>query len=142
MVFDVGFFYVVPLALGVAAGVSRFQLRGLEGILSGVSIYTAFLFGLLVHVFQLRARVTDEDTRRHSFIDLIDELEANVSYAVLVGVATTALLMTTVALTIKDTPASWGWSAPVVVLVSHMVLALLMILKRTRAVYRRLPQTY
>ncbi|MBW4716209.1 hypothetical protein [Saccharothrix obliqua] len=138
---DIVAFYGTSTLVGVTAFLGEFQLRGLEGVLSGVSIYTALLFGLLVHVFQLRIRMLDQPPATPEPVRLIDELEANVSYTVFVGVLTTALLITTIALTPKDTPASVVLSAPASALLVHLILSLLLVLKRTRAAYRNLTHT-
>jgi hypothetical protein len=71
-------------------------------------------------------------------IDLNDELESNVSYAVLVGILATALLIFTVATTNKDNPAGRISSAIVAATIIHLILTLFMVLKRARSVYKNL----
>jgi hypothetical protein len=138
-VLDILAFYGTAIILGLAAYFTDFQLRGLEGVLSGVSIYTALLFGLLVHVFQLRVRLVDQKFSHSSVVArLTDELEANVSYTVLMGLLTTASLIGTVATTQKDMPASKPLSAIICTLLIHLFMSLLLVLKRTRAAYRNL----
>ncbi|MFG1646977.1 hypothetical protein ACGFMK_42435 [Amycolatopsis sp. NPDC049252] len=115
-----------------------FRVRGLEGILSGVSIYTALLFGLLIQIFQIKARFLDRVDQRAGAIKRNDELEHNVSYAVLVGIFTTGYLVLVVATTPKDTSAGRIPSAIISFLIIHLILTLFMVLKRARAVYSNL----
>lgn len=135
---DLVAFYGFPIALGAVCHIADFRIRGLEGILSGVSIYAALLFGLLVQLFQLKVRLLSEERDRFDTVRLNDELESNVSYAVFMGVTTTALLIFAVAVTEKDHPASLWLSAVIVAFVVHLLLTLFMVLKRARSVYKDL----
>jgi hypothetical protein len=153
---DIFSFYVIPTLVGLIVlipqfnwsplhrvpayrAIADFRVSGTEGILGGVSIYTALLFGLLVQIFQLKTRFLDEkDSGRDRVIKLNDQLEANVSYAVLIGIATTAFLTFTVATTPKDAPVGRVSSAIIAALMLHLILTLFMVLKRARAVYRDL----
>jgi hypothetical protein len=152
---DLFAFYILPVLVGVIIFVPQFnwsqlddipgyqrvadfRVSGAEGILSGVSIYTALLFGLLVQIFQLKTRFLDEEGSRERVIRLNDQLEANVSYSVLIGIIATAFLTFTVATTSKDAPVGRVSSAIIAVLILHLILTLFMVLKRARAVYRDL----
>ncbi|MEV8611946.1 hypothetical protein AB0383_29125 [Amycolatopsis sp. NPDC051373] len=117
---------------------AAFRVNGLEGILSGISIYTALLFGLLVQIFQIKSRYLDNGEYSSDAMDLNDALEANVSYAVLTGIIATAYLALVLATTVKDNPAGRIPSGIIAFLVVHLLVTLFMILKRARSVYSHL----
>jgi hypothetical protein len=152
---DMLVFYGIPLLLGILVilpvfnfswlaakpgyqQIAEFRVRGLEGILSGVSIYTALLFGLLIQIFQIKSRFLDRADSRAVAIKRNDELESNVSYAVLIGIFTTGYLILVVATTPKDSSAGRIPSAIICVLIVHLILTLFMVLKRARLVYGNL----
>jgi hypothetical protein len=131
-------FYGIPLVLAGVAYVAQVRIRGADGILAGVSIYTALLFGLIVHVFTLGLRISDDpDTSRGDRLSLlIDELEKNVGYSVLIGIVTTAVLIFAIATT-EDGHALGGIiSAITIFFLCHLLLTIFMILKRTHAAYQ------
>lgn len=106
-------------------------------ILAGIAIFTALLFGLLIHVFSLGLRVTD-DPRTPRFgrtATLIDQLQANISYSVLIGIVATAMLIVAAATTPKDKPIGTLLSSAIVAILLHLMLTVFMALKRTRAAY-------
>jgi hypothetical protein len=130
-------FYGIPVGIGAAAYFTNFKLDGIEATIGGMAIFTALLFGLLVQVFTLRIRVADSTSLRAD-IDLgrlIDQLEANVSYTVLVGIALTATLVVIAAVAGTDDPAPVGPTAAVAALFSHFLLSSFMVLKRLRSAY-------
>jgi hypothetical protein len=137
--------YGLPIAAAVSCGVFNVQLQGISEIVGGLSILAGFLFGLVVFVFQLRLQVTnDPRVAPHGRLPrLIDQLFANVSYAVLVGLLTTG---TAIAASATRTPDPSGnllavnrwWSAVLVFLFFHLMLLLAMALRRTRAAYLEL----
>lgn len=130
-------FYGFPFLLGLVSYFTDFRLKGVEGLLSGVSVFTALLFGLLVHVFMLGLRVTDDPRvpKGGRTSKLVDQLVSNVAYAVLAGIMATAVLMVAVSTTEKDRPLSVAISAVVVALLVHLLLTIFMALKRTQAAY-------
>lgn len=131
-------FYLVPLAGAIVGYFVDFRVKGAEGVLAGVAVYTALLFGLIVHVFQLRMRMIDQQSSHSRLAELIDELETNMSYTILVGIVSTGVLIYAIAASDKDSPVNALLSAIIVFLLLHLVLSLLMILKRTRSVYKRI----
>lgn len=135
-------FYVVPAGIGATAWYFNFRFETMDPILSGTSIFTGLLFGVLVYVFQLRIRVTDSavlasDSR---LLRLIDELEANVAYTVLVGLVISGLLMALSATKEKDVPIDPIGTAVVIALMLHFILSVLLVLRRTRSVYARVTE--
>ncbi|WP_431918140.1 hypothetical protein [Micromonospora wenchangensis] len=129
----------VPLGLATTAFVTEFRLRGIEGLLGGVAIFTALLFGLLVHVFTLGLRITDDPriSKSGKTAQLVDELQGNVAYAVLVGLFTTTVLIVGVSTTLKDHALGVPISAITVFSICHLLLIMLMALKRTQAAYEQ-----
>ncbi|MER5458927.1 hypothetical protein ABT008_29595 [Micromonospora sp. NPDC002389] len=129
----------VPLTLATAAFFTEFRLRGVEGLLAGVAIFTALLFGLLVHVFTLGLRITDDPriSKSGKTAQLVDQLQGNVAYAVLVGLFTTTVLIVGVSTTLKDHALGVPISTVTVFSICHLLLIMLMALKRTQAAYEQ-----
>lgn len=131
-------FFVVPIAVGVASFLFHVRIRDADGILAGVAILTGLLFALIIHVFTLGLRITDDprisDQSRTS--RLVDQLQANVMYSVLAGIAATIALGIGVSTTVPGIRIGRWMSAVLVTLLAHLILNLLMILKRMRSAYR------
>lgn len=136
---DFATFYGAP---AVAAGIAvylGFRAKDVGAFLGGVSVFAALLFGLVVFVFQLRMTAAT-DPRIHAggrLLKLLDQLFRNVSYAVLVGLITTSLGVLSIWSATSDGAPVW-LSATLVYSVTHMMLTVLMCLKRVDAAYRRL----
>lgn len=138
--------YGLPLAAAVPMAVYGVELQGIGEVVGGLSILAGFLFGLVIFVFQLRLQVTHDPrvAPQGRLPRLLDQLFANVSYAVLVGLVTAAAAIAASA-TRSVNPATgdlmavnrW-WSAALVYLFAHLLLLLAMALRRTRAAYREL----
>lgn len=139
--------YGFPAAAGVTIAFFGVELQGIGEIVGGLSILAGFLFGMVVFVFQLRMQVSNDPrvAQGGRLPRLIDQLFANVSYAVLVGFVTASLAIAASA-TRATVPGSPGdllpvnpwWSAGLVFLFVHLMLLLGMALRRTRAAYREL----
>lgn len=127
----------LPVAAGVAVWLMDVRLRELGGALGGLAVFTALLFGLLVFVFQLRMQAASDPRlgRGHRVLVLIDELFSNVGYSVLVGLVVTGAAM--VATTTADGAAgSAPWVSGVLTMLTlHLVVVVLMCLKRARSAY-------
>lgn len=129
---------LAPAALAAVVLLAGVQLRGSAELLAGVGIYTAGLFAVLLQVFPLRQRLVDDPrlAGQTRLGRLVDEVEVNVSYAVLVGLAVTAMLMAVSALYGEPLP---SWSSGLLTFgFGHLLMVSLMVLKRIRAVYRRM----
>lgn len=139
LVFDYVGMLGVPLAVGGFIAGRGVELVNLGQLLAGVGVFTGGLFALLLQIFPLSQRLTD-DPRLHGqrrLAQLVDELEANASYAVLVGLACVALLMS-VSTLISNAEANRWWSGAVAALLLHLLLTAFMVLKRVRFVYGRM----
>ena len=139
---DLFLFLGAPLALAAISVVYGAELPSAGDLIQGVSILTGLLFALVIFVFQLRLQVSSDDrigpVRRIAI--LIDELFANVLYAVVVGLATTAVVVIAGASVGPDSggeaaPVNRWWTGAVVLACSHLLLTIAMCLKRTRAAY-------
>jgi hypothetical protein len=140
-VLDLVIFFGLPLSVGVATGIADVQMQTFGDLIQGVAILTGLLFGLLTHVLSLGLRLYDDPRRNRAsrIVVLTDELRANVSYAIGIGIFLTGALMLFEAYHDDDGAAYNAWiSAAVLALVLHMLLTLLMILKRVRSTYRQL----
>ncbi|MEU9888244.1 hypothetical protein [Sphaerisporangium sp. NPDC051011] len=132
-------FFGLPGILFFAAILFDWRLKGIEELLGGVSILTGLLFGLLIHVFSLGLKVAEDArlSRRDRLSALIEELRANVSYACGVGLLLTAILMVGAGFDLagpKGLPPFLSGS--VCALFMHLVLTLLMVIKRVRTTYK------
>jgi hypothetical protein len=123
----------VPVVLGASAG-------RVPELLSTTAIFTGLTFGAYVLMFDMTMRATDhtDPARRGPLLQLAAELRANISYAVLVGLALSALLAGFVMFAESDrlpTPVT----AIVVFAALQLMLTIAMVLKRVRALYRAYP---
>lgn len=142
---DVVVFFVVPAVVGAALWIGGAEVRAVSQMLAGVSIITGLLFGLLTHVLGLGLQVADDPRVNASdrIAILVDELRANVSWAIGVGVLlSTALMLLGAFVGDRDGADESGYppwaSALLVAGLLHLMLTLLMILNRVRATYKML----
>lgn len=140
---DLVVFFLVPA--GIAAGVWLVggELKSTSDMLDGVAIITGLLLGLLVHVLGLGLRVAEDPrlTRSSKVAVLVDELRANTAWAAAVGVGLTSALVLVGAFTGEQEAGSGypAWLSGLLVgTFVHLMLTLLMILKRVRATYKAL----
>jgi len=131
-------FFAAPTVLGAAAFLFQFRFEGVDGILAGVVIFTGLLFALVIHVFSLGLRVTDDPRigARSRTSRLIDQLQANVSYSVLVGIVATVVLAVASSTTGSGHRIGKLMTAILVAVLVHLILTMLMVLKRMRSTYR------
>lgn len=137
---DYATLYGFPCLVGGIALWQGFQAQDIGAFLGGVAVFAALLFALVVFVFQLRLSAGNalSDSGNTRLLKLLDQLFANVSYAVLVGLGTTFLGMSSVWLSDDEGCAPIWLSVLLVFAVTHLVLVILMCLKRINAAYRRL----
>jgi hypothetical protein len=135
-------FFVLPVTLGAVAFVTNFRFAEVDGILAGIAILTGLLFAMVIHVFSLGLRITDDPRigTKSRTSRLIDQLQSNVLYAVLVGIVTTVALSIASATTESGHRTGKIMTAVLVVLLIHMILMIMMILKRMRSAYEEFRQ--
>lgn len=137
---DYAIFLGIPLGAAALVVLGEVRLKEISGFLGGLAVFTALLFGLVIFVFQLRLQLrTDGEFSAHStLVRLIDQLFANVNYAVVVGVVTTAVGVIA-ASTLDSTTGAPVWvSAVLTALATHLVLTIFMCVKRVHSAYRQL----
>lgn len=128
-------------APALAAGACWFfdlRVGGSGDVLAAVAILTGLIFNVFVLIFDLTMRAADRTdlAYRERVIRLADELRANVSYAVLVGISLTALLGGLVMFGEDGARLSFVPTMLVVFAGSQLLWTIAMILKRVRALYR------
>lgn len=140
LISDYLIFYGIPLGFGAYSLWQDFRAKDVGSFLGGIAVFAALLFALVVFVFQLRisAGNNPQTQNKDRLLKLLDQLFANVSYAVLIGLATTFLGIISIWVTDDDTGAPVGLSVLLVTAVTHLVLIIMMCLKRIDAAYRRL----
>lgn len=115
------------------------ELRDVGQIVAGLAIFGGFMFGLVVYVFQLRLEAAREPgVRKDSALaKLLDELFANVSYAVLVCLAGAAAAVAASTMGSPDKAGRLGvwWSVVLVFFLVHALIVIGMCVKRTRRAY-------
>lgn len=131
-------YFGIPLAVAVFTFCIGGRARNIPEVLAAVAIFTGLIFNVFVLIFDLTARATDNlpDESRALVDRLADELRANVSYAVLVGIIFTALLGSISMFSDTSRPLGPIATALVVLAGTHMLLTIFMILKRVRAMFR------
>ena len=130
-------FLGLPALAGAASWLLGGRVRNVPEILAATAILTGLIFAVFVLVFDLAARAasgTDAE-HRHLALQLADELRANVSYAVLVGLFLSALLGGFAMFTDAAKPLSRLLSAVLAFGGLHLLLSVFMILKRVRSMF-------
>ncbi|BBZ80037.1 hypothetical protein MANY_53740 [Mycolicibacterium anyangense] len=137
---DLVLFAGVPVVAGLALGIFEFRMKDTAAVLAGLAVFTALLFGLVIFVFQLRVQIKDDgrDRDRPRLASLIDETFANVTYSVVIGIVTTVVGVVAAAMADKDAGAPIWISAVLAALGLHLVLTILMCLKRVHSAYQQL----
>lgn len=142
---DILTLFGLPTVIGIASYWFDWQLNGISSVLAGMAIFTALLFGLVVWVFQLRVDIGRDPSvpPTSTLTRLVDELFANVLYAVGAGILTVGSIVaqtSTAPVSPSGTtdPASRIWSAIILALIVHFLLALAMCLKRVRSAYQQI----
>lgn len=132
----------IPVVSGGLVGLALYchgsGLRDMQSYIGGVAIFTALLFGMVVHVFQLRMQLLSNPAvpRDGDLAGFVDQLFANVNYAVVVGIVATAVSMAAAVTANDDGRVNPVWSGVVVAFGVHLLLVVFMCVKRIRAAYR------
>lgn len=129
-------FIVLPLLLGLGTGLLRyfdhFNLLDVSKFIGSIGVFTGLLFGLLTNVFTLSLRVRRDEGLHpaHDMVRDIAELFANVGWAVLVGLLLVVSLVIVAATHNPKVPVGPFWTGILVAIFSHLVLTVLMSVKR------------
>ncbi len=132
----------VPAAAAAVVAWHDAQFQSLGPLLAGVSIFTGFLFALLLQLFALRLRVADDPRipPKSRLPLLIDQLFVNARYAILVGLSTAVVVVAADLTRDQGQHKAVGrwWAMLLVFFALHLTMTILMCLKRTSAAYRLL----
>ncbi|MCU0116098.1 hypothetical protein [Curtobacterium poinsettiae] len=136
---------MLPVGLAAASWTFGARINDASAIVGGASVLSGFLFGVVIYVFQMRQGISHDPRvqRRALLPQLVDELFANVLYAVVVSFAVTAGALV-VAATQDHTKAgvlvpTGSWITALLVLgAAHLFGVVWMCVKRLRSSYREL----
>jgi len=131
-------FYGVPVLTAAPFLIWHVHLGGLGQILSGVSVFTALLFGLLGVIFNLGVTLRKDGAAiasAHDLRQVVGDLRANVTYSIIVGVTLAGSLVVAAATTPANQATPWGYTPAVVGLFVHLALNLLAVLRRFRTAF-------
>ncbi|NEA42334.1 hypothetical protein [Streptomyces sp. SID11385] len=128
----VGIPFSAATITAVVTAQGNFALVEVTRLLGGIGVFTGLLFGLLTNTFTLSLRVRRDEglPPDHKMVKQVDELFANLAWSVVIG----CLLVTAiVAAGATHSPADaleppWTWM--MVFLFLHLMLTVLMALKR------------
>ena len=128
---DIFLFYVVPIFIAATfyfLGNLTLNSEVISILITSLSVFAALLFNLLILIYDIITK------REHSkrMMEFLKEIYANVSYSVLVSVLSVVLLLGG----LFHISAEWavaGINLASFYLVTHFILTLFMILKRTHA---------
>ena len=141
---DYAAFILFPLGVGTLASLLRhyghFGLSDVSKFIGGVGIFTGLLFGLLTNVFTLSLRLQrDDELSEEKTTKYVKELFSNVSWAVLVGLLLIVLLVTCSSVSDPNKPVHWAWVGILVAVFLHLILTVLMSLKRLWMAHSKIP---
>lgn len=135
---DVAFQIAVPIAAGIACFASGWQLESAGNAIVGISIVAALMCAMAVLVFQIRLDLRNRDVSADRDLRLIDEVFANIMWAILVGLLLALLLIVWDAnASAFSVTASRVLSAICVAICLHFVFVVGMCLKRLQSAYYR-----
>jgi len=139
---DVGTFVGLPIILGAAVLWGQPKVYNAGSGITGVSVLTGLLFALLVNVFNLAVRMRRDEGLRPGSVILrtVDELLANVGWAVLVGLALVVALACGVSTQEPDHPLGRWWVAVIVAMFAHLLVSVLMALSRIFSAYAQIAE--
>ena len=126
----------IPTASAAASWGVGLHAENVDDVLTAIAIFTGLIFNVFVLIFDLTARAVDtcDPLRRREVEALADQLRANVSYAVLLGLLLSAVLGAAVMVTTsKQLPVPM--TAFIVFGSIQLLLTISMILKRVRSMF-------
>ncbi|WP_158933507.1 hypothetical protein [Streptomyces sp. NRRL S-1868] len=133
---EVFFFFGTPIVLGVIGVFLKWEIGGVDNILAAFAILTGLLFNLLVLLFDVAekaAQGADGISQSNVRLKLAKQLQANVTYSLLIGLVVTSILGVSAGMDIEKIN---RWiSGLLVILLANFTLTLLMIMRRIRAAF-------
>lgn len=130
-------FVGIPVVVGVFCFWREILLNDLPSVLAGVAVFTALLFNLLVHVSSLGMGMKnlEEGEQERKMKELVNQLNANVSYAIVIGLSCTTLLVVMSFFDFKKSDYGEVFTGLAIGFFAHLLLTMLMVLKRINYVY-------
>lgn len=131
-------YYGVPAFPAIPLLFWHLELQSIGQILSGVAVFTALLFGLLVLMFNTGVTLRKDGAaiaNAHGLRDLIGDLRANATYAAVTAMVLAMLLVAAAVSVNSEGRAPWGFAPPVAYLFLHLGLMLMTILRRLRTAF-------
>jgi hypothetical protein len=116
----------------------HFEVQGLGQLLAGVGVFTALLFGVLILMFNTGVTLRKDSSaisNAHGLRQLIGDIRANATWAIIVSFALALTLIVAAALTPASAGVRWGFTPAIVWLFLHLGLTLLTILRRLRTAF-------
>lgn len=122
----------LAVAVGLLTGHGHFHLLDVTRLVGGVGVFTGLLFGLLTNTFSLSLRVRRDEglDPDHKVVVQVRELFINLGWAVIVGCMLVILLVIAGATHKSTSPLGPIWTGVLVFSFSHLMLTILMALKR------------
>jgi hypothetical protein len=129
---DLTTFVVLPVSLGLIAGKWLPEVRNIGGILAGVGVFTALLFGLLVNVLNLSVKLRRDEglLPETALVRNVAELFVNVAWSVLVGLVVVLLLVVATATHNPGDALGGVWVGVLSATLLHLVCTVVMALVR------------
>ena len=127
---DYGWLYVVPVLVGIAAGIWGVPHVETGNLLAAVAVLPGLIFNLSFSVFDKSLQIRRDPIQSADpiIVTLVEELRANVNYTVLVGIILTGVLASA-SLFSSNTFADVS-TGLIAGLMAHMLLMCAMVLKR------------
>lgn len=127
----------VGVPFGTAAALWYFDIRAgnIPEVLAAVAVLTGLIFGVFTFLLSTAVDAAQHAERDDALIidQLAEQVRANISYAVLVGIILTAVLGGTAMFTDTGQPTSGPLTAVIVFGCIQLLLTIFMVLKRIRA---------
>lgn len=129
----------LPVACGVVCAMLGWHLDDASNAIVGISIVAALMCAMAALIFQIRLDLNKTPAAEKRDVALIDEVFANVMWAILMGLALALylIIIDAVGIFVEGTPAIIASSVAVALCV-HFVFVIGMCLKRFQRSYERI----
>lgn len=129
---DFATFILLPIGTGILVGRWGPDVVNAAPVLAGVAVFTALLFALLVNVLTLAVKLRrDEGLRTESrIVRDVEELFANVSWSVVVGLLLVSLLVPAAAVADPAHPMPQWLAGLLAGVFAHLVITVIMAVSR------------
>lgn len=129
----------LPIACGIACALYRWRLPDASNAIVGISIVAALMCAMAALIFQIRLDLNKIPVTEKRDIILIDEVFANVMWAILMGLALALYLIVIDAVgLLNESTAAIIATSIAVALCAHFALVIGMCLKRFQRSYEKI----